>query len=363
MKMIIPAGGYGTRLRPLTYTKPKVILPLASSFILKTILEHVSKFNLIDEVIISTNKNFHIIKEKLGNSFNGLRLTYIWEDKRLGGVACIKSASKNIKDTFIVYLGDNLSDVDFNELIKFHEEKKADATLLLVKSNTPWLYGVALTDESGLIKRFIEKPKKSMFQEAYISTGIYVFNSNSLENIKEDEFIDNTGEIFPRIMSEGKKVYGFKSGCYWVDVGSIDNYIQANEWFLNLKYQKPQFIQGVDIKSPIYISDTVKLKQHSTIGPNSIILNNSEIDSNVKIINSIIFENVYIKNDCVIKNSVISENCEIGQGTVINRSIIGGASILEDECIIESSKIWPKMKILSKSKIEGVIKHQYVDIK
>jgi len=350
MKVIIPAGGYGTRLRPLTYTTPKVLLPLGDSFVLKVILEHITKFQFIDEIIISTNKEFKEIEQLLGSSFNGVKLTYIWEKTRLGGVGCIKNAAKGIDEDFIVYLGDNLTSIDLAKLISFHKSKNSAATVMLVESDTPWLYGVVITDEDGLIKEFLEKPDKSLFKTAYIGTGIYVFTPESMNSIKENEFIDHTGEIFPKIMSEGKRVYGYKADCHWLDIGNPIHFLSANEWYLSTK-------------NKLFIDSSSVLDKTVSVSNGSTVLSGVVISKKTTIKKSMVFKDTIIGENCEIVDSIIAENSSIGNNVRIVDSVIGPNVIIEDNCTIYRSKIWPKMKIISNSKIEGVIKHQYLPVK
>jgi NDP-sugar pyrophosphorylase family protein len=369
MKVIIPAGGHGTRLRPLTYDIPKVLLPVGNSFILKTIIAHLTNFKVIDEIIISTNESFKIIKEKIGSDYKNVKISYIWEKKRLGGAGCVKNASKNINQDFIVFLGDNISNININNLKEFHESKNSDATLMLVESNTPWLYGVVNTNEKGEILEFLEKPDKSLFKEAYISTGIYMFKPDSLDSLDENEFMDNTGEIFPRIMKEGKQVYGYKTDDYWLDIGKPENYLSANRWILEEMDKKVshnskiRYMKLINYIKPVYIGENCTLSLNTELGPNTTILDNNKVGDYSKIKNSIVFQNCQIGNSCNIIDSVISHNTIVSDGVTVKNSVIGPDVIIEKNCKLSNSKIWPKIKIVKSSKIEGIIKHRYLPIK
>ncbi len=361
LKAVIPAGGFGTRLRPLTYTRPKPLLPIYNTTILGFILNHLSSFKLIDEVIIAANKEFKQIKSIFQDEYKGMRIKYIWEEKRLGGVACIKNASKNIREDFLVILGDNLSDVNVKEFFKFHKRKNADATIMLIKSKTPWLYGVPLLDENDYITSLIEKPKNLDLNETYIATGIYFFRENALDPIEETQFIDHTGELFPILLKHGKKVSGFKTSAYWSDIGDFKNYLEANKWVLECNQGKTaSTINNVDELSYAASSSVVDFKTNVQA---SIILDNSIVKDDCKILNSMIYENVIIHRNSSIINSIIAENTVIEENTIVENSIIGADVLIKNNSIIRNTRIWPKIVIDVNSSIEGNIKHRYLPLK
>ncbi len=361
MKAIIPAGGFGTRLRPLTYTRPKPLLPIYNTTILGFILDHLSSFNFIDEVIIAANKDFNRIQSIFGDEYKGLRIKYIWEEKRLGGVACIKNASKNIDDDFLVFLGDNLSDVNLKELSEFHKRKNADATILLVKSKTPWLYGVPLIDENDYIISLIEKPKDMGLKETYIATGIYVFKKNALDPIEENKFIDHTGELFPILLKHGKKIAGFKNSSYWVDIGDFKNYLEANKWVLESNQGKIiSASSNIDRVSYTAASSIIDVK--ATV-ESSIILDKSIVKDNCRVVNSMLYENVTVNKDCSLINSIIAENTVIEENVIIENSIIGANVLIKNNSIIKNARIWPNIIVDVNSRIEGAVKHNYLPLK
>lgn len=367
LKVIVPVGGFGTRLRPITYTRPKSLLPIYNTTVLGFIINHLSKFKFIDEVIVAANKQFQEIKSSLEDINGELKISYIWEEKRMGGVACIKNASKGIYDDYMVFLGDNLSDVNLTDFLRFHKMKKADASIMLVPSETPWLYGVPVTDEHDYILSLIEKPKDPKFlKNRYIATGVYIFKKDALDVIEENKFIDHTGEIFPIILDSGGKVAGFKTGCFWTDIGSFNNYREANRWVIE-KYHKNQSTASKEAEYSIdeisYVESSSQIGRGSSVDSSSMILKNCRIGFESRITNSIVFENTVVGKSCSIINSFICENVLVEDKVNIEDSVIGAAAEIKSNSVIKNSKIWPKISIESDSKIEGDIKHLYLPLK
>ncbi|MHA1237697.1 MAG: sugar phosphate nucleotidyltransferase [Candidatus Odinarchaeia archaeon] len=377
MKAIIPAGGKGTRLRPLTYTTPKPLLPILNEPMLHYIISQISKCDAIDEVIISANKEFRILEErfKSGENYN-VKINYVWEKERLGGVGCIKYASKGFKDRFIVILGDNLSEVDLSDLINYHIKKKSDATVVLTYSRKPWLYGVPEINDDNRILDFVEKPKRGTEPSNYISTGIYVFEREVMDLIKEDEFIDHTGEIFPILLNAGKKVYGYIFNGFWIDIGDPKGYMFANRWVMrrftgdqrSKEIGKKVFIEenvrafsNTQIEGPAYFSKGSKIDETAKIGPYTVLGADVDIGEHSVISNSIIYSNVKIKSNVVIKNSIIAENCVIDDNVRVFNSIIGAnVFVKEGSKIMSGSRIWPKIQLDRESRISGIIRHTYL---
>jgi NDP-sugar pyrophosphorylase family protein len=232
LKAIVLAGGRGMRLRPLTRIIPKPLLPIHDKPLLEYIIRTLSE-NGIKDVIISTSENFREIPFYFGDGKSfGCSIDYVFENERLGGVGAIRYAVEEagIKDSFFLILGDNLTEIDFRKMWRFHGRKKGIATIALVKSEKPWLYGVVKLDEDDRIIEFIEKPKKEKGALEYVSTGIYIFEPRVIDYINPKKFMDSTGMLFPILLKSGERIYGYKSDRFWLDVGNFEDYRRAWQW-------------------------------------------------------------------------------------------------------------------------------------
>ena len=383
MKALIPAGGYGTRLRPLTYTKLKALLPIAGKPMLYFIIEHLANHG-INEIIISANAEFREIEEYFGDGSGfDVELSYVWEKQRLGGVGCIKHASKGLEDAFLVILADNLTDINVSRMIKFHREKQSDATVALVYSKTPWLYGVPDMGDDNRIRNFIEKPDG--VEPTHIATGTYIFEPQIMSDIDDSRFLDHTGDIFPIILQAKKRVYGFKTSAFWVDIGDSAKYLLANKWALDKlerKISQTVSIQdtsirgrvyigndtviepGVKITGPAFIGDDCHIKKNAEIDPNTSIGSNVTIGEYVQIGGSLIYEQSEVGNETRIWDSIVAEKTMVERHVRIDNSVIGSECHIGDSTTIRSnSRIWPKVRVEAKSIIKGIIRHTYFPIR
>ncbi|MFX0096166.1 MAG: sugar phosphate nucleotidyltransferase [Candidatus Hodarchaeota archaeon] len=383
MKAVIPAGGYGTRLRPLTYTRPKALLPIAGKPMLYFIIKHLSKHG-INEMIVSANAEFREIEEYFGDGSGfDVKLSYVWEKQRLGGVGCIKHASKGLEEAFLVILADNLTDINISEMIRFHKEKQSDATVALVYSKTPWLYGVPDMRDDNRIRSFIEKPDEA--KPTHIATGTYIFEPQIMSDIDDSRFLDHTGDIFPIILQAKKRVYGFKTKAFWVDIGDSAKYLLANKWALDrldrkvsqtVSAQNASIIgrvyignntviePGVRITGPVFIGDDCHIKKRAEIDANTSIGSNVALGESVKIGGSLIYEQSEIGNETRIRDSIVAEKTVVERHVRINNSVIGSECHIGDSATIRSkSRIWPKVRIEAKSIIKGIIRHTYFPIR
>lgn len=302
MKALILSGGFGTRLRPLTCTIPKLLLPVAG----KTILEHIIESYPFDEIILAVNwlsdriEDF-IVKNDLEN------VIVCHEETPLGTAGAIKNAQKFLNDTFIVFNGDVLSSLQLEAFINFHKKKGAFATDALFPVSDVGRFGVAeLNDEK--IVRFVEKPSLNEAPSNLINAGVYCFEPTILDLIESGKRISLEREIFPKIIKKGN-LYGYSFQGFWVDVGEPSDYISAN---IDLQKREKSFSNYIE-KSSENLQNVVVGKECEIVDSkieNSVILDNVRI-SKSHILNSIIAGHAYVANafldGCIIGESAIVE--------------------------------------------------------
>ncbi|MEM2906533.1 MAG: NDP-sugar synthase, partial [Candidatus Odinarchaeota archaeon] len=206
----------------------------------------------------------------------------------------------------------------------------------------------------------IEKPKNIECKEAYIATGIYIFKKDALESVDEKQFIDHTGEIFPIILTAGKKVSGFKTSFYWSDIGDFKNYLETNRWVLEHKRGKikpsSNNIDGLSYTASPSIADNSCVES-------SIILKGAVVKGKCRIINSMIYENTIIGEEASIINSIIAENTVVEEQVSVENSIIGANTLIKANSNIKDAKIWPRMIIETGGIVKGTIQHDYLPLK
>ncbi len=218
MRAILLAGGKGTRLRPLTHIIPKPLLPIDQRPILEHIIEYLKSFGITD-ITISVGYMGEKIREYFGDgSVWGVNIEYTEEKEPLGTAGCLALLKDKPKETFLVMAGDNITTFDLGKFIKFHKEKKAVASVALVEIEVPVDFGIAETDETQKIINFMEKPTFKY----HASTMIYLVEPEVLDYVEPGN--DFAKDIFPKLLSKGFGVYGYKFSDFWADIGSMTEY-------------------------------------------------------------------------------------------------------------------------------------------
>ena len=322
MKAVILAGGFGTRLRPLTFARPKHMLPIVDKPMLEHIIDYIDSFKMFDEIIVSIGQGeeFQMIANHFSKKTYHSKIDFVKEEKRMGGVGAIKYVldNKDIEGPFLLYLGDNITEFDLKKMIELHRKNPALATIALKENPEPWKYGVAVL-KGTRIKEFIEKPAIGKEPSKLISTGIYIMDSK-IKEYMDYVFLDSTGMLFPILLNNGHKLNGYDIGdSFWVDVGRPASYLEATAYILK-RYGKENWIEkGVEVGKDTTFAGTVVIYNNGT-----------KIGKNCFIKNSVIFDDNQIGNNCHIVNSIIDNGCKIGDGLHISTTL-GRGSVLESD--------------------------------
>ncbi|HSI72945.1 MAG TPA: NDP-sugar synthase, partial [Fimbriimonas sp.] len=273
MKAVVMAGGEGSRLRPLTANRPKPMVPVANQPIMEHILTLLKRHG-VDEVVTTLYYLAEEIQSYFGDGSDfGLKMSYSVETLPLGTAGSVKKAEDQLKDeTFIIVSGDALTDCDLDKALRFHKEKGSLATLILYRVPSPLEFGVVITNEDGRIVRFLEKPSWSEVFSDTVNTGMYILEPEVLQMMEPNTPYDWSSDIFPKLLEQGKPMYGYVMEEYWTDVGSLTQYREAQEDILsgrvNLPVQKEPLHNGVSIGANCVIDETATLNPPICIGRN-----------------------------------------------------------------------------------------------
>lgn len=205
MKAVVMAGGEGTRLRPMTSSMPKPLLPVANRPIMEHVLRLLKRHGL-SETVVTVQFLASLVKNYFGDGEElGMELTYAHEEKPLGTAGSVKNAEEALKDdAFVVISGDALTDFDLTDLIRFHKEKGALVTVCLTRVPNPLEFGITIVDEQGKVERFLEKPTWGQVFSDTVNTGIYVMEPEVFDYVDPDVSVDWSGDVFPQLMKEGR---------------------------------------------------------------------------------------------------------------------------------------------------------------
>jgi len=350
MKALILAGGFGTRLRPISCTRPKTLFPIVNKPLLERILQRLEKTG-IKEAILAVNGLTEFYLKKYTIEKYGLDIKYSIDPpkKPLGTGGPIKKAERLIGKSgpFLVLNGDIFTDLEYKEIIEFHKKKQAIATIALYEVDDPSRYGVAEILDNNRIKQFIEKPKKDEAPTKLINAGIYVLDPKIFNYIPKDKPTSMEREIFPKLIKE-KNLFGLTMQGLWMDIGKPAGYLQANNKLLKTYHKKNKIrMQNSEIKTPVAIDSDVKIGLGTVIGPYVAIGKNTIIANNVKINHSVILPDVTIKEGATIKGAIIGEGAVIGKNVKVNKDcVIGDYVEIEDNILIcEGRAVCPGTKI------------------
>jgi mannose-1-phosphate guanylyltransferase len=326
MKALILAGGFGTRLRPLSCTRPKTLFPILNKPLLHWIFERLAE-NGITEAILAVNlqTEFYIKRQRIPKC--GLKVKYSIDPPKmpLGTGGPIKKAEKLIghAEPFLVVNGDIFTDLSYRELLQSHKEKNAVATIALCEVEDPSRYGVAEIAEDNRITKFTEKPPKGTTPSKLINAGVYVLSPTVFQRIPKGKTVSMERDIFPKLVEKGT-LYGHVVPGLWIDIGKPEEYLQTNKRLLDAidNKQKHKSTGKFELKKPVALDKGVSIGEKSVIGPYAVLGKNVTIGKNVKICNSVIFPDATINDSASITSAIIGEGAVIGENVKIGKGCI-----------------------------------------
>ena len=303
---VILAGGFGTRLKPITDTTPKPMLPVAGEPNLVRLCEHLCK-NGFESAVVTLKYLPEKIKERLSDSCRGVDLYYSYEDEPLGTAGAVKAVGRLLCEDFLVISGDAVCTLDLSAAYEAHKKSGATATVLLHTVKKPLQYGAVVCDKSGRITSFCEKPSWEQVKSDKVNTGIYFLSKRALDYIPDGVCCDFSREVFPAMMKAGELLFGYEPEGYWRDIGSFSEYLAANKEMMNKE-------GGAETEGSVY-GDGFSLGKNSAF-INSVAFDNVRIADNCSVVGSILCRNVTVGDGCVLR-----DGCVIGEGAVINDGV------------------------------------------
>lgn len=361
MKAVVMAGGFGTRLRPLTLKRPKPMVPVVNTPIMEHIVKLLARHGF-DELVVLLYHQPETISDYFGDGSKwGIKIHYVKPETDLGTAGAVKKTQPFIDDTFMVISADILTDFNLSEAVEFHKRNQAKASLILTRVTNPLSYGIVITDKSGRITSFLEKPTWGEVFSDTINTGIYMFEPSVFDDIPEDENFDFSKNLFPLMLQRHDALYGAILDGYWRDIGNLDEYRKAH---LDILHGDVDIsIEGIrldKIGKEIWVGENVSISPSATMHGTIIIGKNSKIGPGADIYNSVIGPNCVISEGASMRSTVLWSGIILGNHARIDGSIIGertkigGKSSVEDGSVISDDviigagstvspgvKIWP----------------------
>jgi len=363
LKAIILVGGEGLRLRPLTCNVPKPMVPVLN----RPFLEHTIgslKSHGVDEVILAICYLPDRIRQHFGDGSRfGVKMTYAVEDKPLGTGGAIKNAEDMLDGTFVVLNGDIYTDLDLTEMVGFHRENKAKATIALTPVDDPTSYGVVELNGDKHVRGFVEKPGWERVTSNLINAGTYVLEPEVLDLIPADAFHMVERGLFPSLVERGDTFLAYASNAYWIDIGVPDDYLRLHHDILmgkaRARFPGKSVADDVWVDEGTRIDDSARLAGPVVVGRDceiekdahvegpAVIGDGCTIGAGSLVEQAVIWQGVRLGNDVKVRKSVVGNNSVVGDGTWVS-----DGAIVADEAVVGSGnrlehgiKVWPRSRI------------------
>lgn len=359
------AGGEGSRLRPLTSTRPKPLVPIVNRPILWHVLRLIQKHNIQEAHV-----TLHYLADQITTAFSGssdinVSLNYAFEDRPLGTAGSVKAIENELDGSFIVISGDVITDFDLSRLIEFHRKNGATVTIGLARVQNPLEYGVVMTDGEGRVSKFLEKPGWSEVFSDTVNTGIYIIEPEALKQIEPEKQYDFSKELFPKLLRNGDPIYALPLDGYWCDVGMPSQYITAHHDILSGKTgveipgkkmgDNIWAEEGADINSsakligPCLIGARALIAKNATVGPLSCIGSHVSIEPHAAVSRSVVYDFAYVGREAEAKGCVIGKSVVLRPRVrVFEGAVIGdGTQLGSGAEVSQRVRIWPDKSVES----------------
>ena len=317
------AAGKGTRLFPLTGEVPKPMAPVVDTPIIEHIFALLARHG-VEEVHV----NVHYLADVLLNTYgeesrvDGMKAYLSREEALLGTAGGVKRLSQNFDDTFVVVSGDALTDVDVQDLVAFHREKGALATIALRRVYDTSEVGVVEVDEEGTIRGFQEKPDPTEAISTLANTGIYVLEPRALEYVPEGVFFDFARDVFPRFLEAGERFVGYQGNFYWSDIGTLQAYRQAQYDVLSgkVRVRIPGEKRGESlwVGKDAQIHPSANAQGYVVVGRDAVVGRGVTLSGDVTV-----GSDCWIRPGATIKRSILLPGASVGDGAYLEDCIVG----------------------------------------
>ena len=341
MQALVLAGGEGTRLRPLTLTVPKPVMPLAGrpflSFMLDWLMHHG-----VDDVLLSCGYRSESVSDVLGDEYRGMRLRYVIEDEPLGTAGPLRLAADQgvLEERILVLNGDCLTDFDISAELAQHERTGAVATLALVAVEDTSSYGVVPTTTTGEVEAFLEK-SPGPAPTNRINAGGYVLERRIADMIPAGRAVSFEREIFPELVGEG--LYGFAADGYWIDIGTPERYLEATYDLLGGRVESD--LPARDETSSLVYDGCIT--SGARIGPLSVIGRHCLLGDGSRVERAVLHDDVVLGDNCEVVEAVVAAGARLGEGVRVEAgAIVGAGAQIEPGAVVAGdARVAPEERV------------------
>lgn len=339
---VVLVGGKGTRLRPLTLSAPKPMLPTAGLPFLTHLLSRIAEAG-IEHVILSTSYQAATFEAEFGDGSKlGLQIEYVTEEEPLGtggGIANVAPRLRN--DTVMVFNGDVLSGADLTQMLAAHHDTRAELTLHLVRVSDPRAFGCVPTDDTGTVLAFLEKTEDPPTDQ--INAGTYIFNRAIIDRIPRGRAVSVEREVFPALLSDGVKVCGYVDSTYWRDMGTPDDFVRGSSDLVRGLAPSPA-LGGRRGESLVH--DGAAVAPGAVLIGGTVVGRGAEIGPGARLDGAVVFDGARIDAGSVVERSIIGFGAHIGPRALIRDGVIGDGANIGARCeLLRGARVWPGVTI------------------
>jgi mannose-1-phosphate guanylyltransferase len=355
MQALVLVGGEGTRLRPITETIPKPVVPLVDRPFIRFMIDWLERHG-VDDIIMACGFLAHGLRDVLGEGGDGgPRLRYVEEPEPLGTAGAIKFAERFLDERFLALNGDVLTDLDLTELIRMHETSGASATLALYPVADPSAYGLVRRSEDSEVLEFLEKPDPGEADTDEVNAGAYVLERSVLDLIPEGREVSIEREVFPRLV--GERLYSCRLEGYWMDIGTPERYLQAS-WDILERRVDTEPGRLLDERDRI-VEDGVEMDEQASVGTSILLQAGSRIGAGARIGDrAVIGPACEVGSGARVEGSVLHRGCTLGPGAEAKGAIlsagaeVGERAVLADGCVLgEGARVAPGVSLSPGTKV------------
>ncbi|MGF1471169.1 MAG: sugar phosphate nucleotidyltransferase [Rubrobacteraceae bacterium] len=364
MKAVIMAGGKGTRLRPLTSNQPKPMISIAN----KPCMEHIVnllKRHGLEDIVTTLGFLPEVIEDYFGDgSAWDVKIEHSIEEEPMGTAGSIKLAEDKLTERIIVVSGDALTDANLSRAVEFHEERGAEATLVLQQVDDPSEFGIVVVGDDGRVERFLEKPDPEEVFSYTANTGIYILEPEILEEIPVDEEHDFADDLFPKLLEQGRPIYGYVTEkAYWEDIGNIDQYLDAQRAVLagevnGIELPGEEVETGVFVgegaeapeealEGPVIVGENASISTGARVGPYTVLAPGVSVEPGARVVRSTVAEDTVIGENADLDGALVGRVCKVGaEARLLKDSALGDDVAVGEGATVEAGvSIFPDKSV------------------
>ena len=332
---VVMVGGKGTRLLPLTETRPKIILPVAGRPCLWYLLRSLARAG-IEEVILACGYKSEQMRDAIGDGSDlGMSIVYSYEDEPLGTGGAMKLVEDRLDDVFVAANGDVFASIDVAAEISEHMESGASVTISLTPVENPCEFGIARVMDDGRITEFKEKPKPEEVFSNLINAGVYVINRSVLDYVPKGEFFDFSKDLVPRLMADGYRIQGYQVSGIWMDVGRPHDLLGANLAVAESEFGDVEWdVQGSEVEGRFFMGEGASVKDSSV--RDSVVLAGSSVRGSD-------LDRALVMDGCVVEgakvvDSILGAGCRIGEGAKVSNAVLADGTVVAPGEVLDGGR-------------------------